>query len=60
MNGYFQLVTTQQGTGIKVYPPEDGGTAVGCYGLHVMAHGIIKRRSWAHSYCRMSRWAMGR
>ena len=28
MNGYFQLVTTQQGTGIKVYPPEDGGTAV--------------------------------
>ena len=25
MNGYFQLVTTQQGTGIRVYAPTDGG-----------------------------------
>lgn len=26
MNGYFQLVITEQGTGIKVYPPTDDGT----------------------------------
>ena len=25
MNGYFQLVITPKGTGIKVYPPTDGG-----------------------------------
>jgi hypothetical protein len=25
MNGYFQLVITPKGTGIKVFPPTDGG-----------------------------------
>ena len=28
MNGYFQLVVTEQGTGIKVFPPTDGGDAL--------------------------------
>jgi len=28
MNGYFQLVITDEGTGIKVFPPTDGGDAL--------------------------------
>ena len=28
MNGYFQLVITPKGTGIRVFPPTDGGDAL--------------------------------
>ena len=28
MNGYFQLVITPKGTGIKVFAPTDGGDAL--------------------------------
>ncbi len=28
MNGYFQLVTTAQGTGVRVFPPQGDGTPV--------------------------------